>query len=48
MIDCHLYNPDLFQLGDEPWGWLGRVVAQVIIIVFKAVALWYERRMLIT
>ena len=45
---CAKHASDKFTFGEEQRSWIGRVVTSAVIIVFKAAAVWYERRMIAT
>ena len=45
---CAKHASDNFMFGEEQRSWIGRVVTSAVIIVFKAAAVWYERRMIAT
>ena len=41
---CHEHADKMFRLGDEPRVLVGKITASLVILAFKLVALYYERR----
>ena len=45
VASCSEHAPDTFSYGEQPTHLLGRLLTFSVILVFKAVASWYEHRM---